>query len=292
MNIGFIGLGRMGSGMAARVLTLGHPLTVYDKVPASVQALVARGARGAASVPEAVSGQDLVITMVTDDGALGDVVHAGGLLERLPKGAVHAAMGTHGVAMIDRVAAAHAEARQGFVAAPVLGRPDMAAAGTLGVVVGGSPEARAACGPVLAVIGNRTFVAGDRPAAASAIKVANNFLLGCAIEAMGEAFALVTRYGVDRQQFQTFFKDSLFASPAYEIYSKIIADESYGRVGVTALIGLKDANLALAAAEAARVPMPSANVWRDRLLGAIAHGDGEKDWAVMAREQDRASGSD
>ncbi len=128
------------------------------------------------------------------------------------------------------------------------------------------------------------------PAAATAIKIANNFVLGCAIEAMGEGFSLVRKYGVVPQVFYDVMTDGLFASSAYKVYGKIIVEESYAKVGQMATLGLKDANLALVAGEAVGVPLPSGNVWRDRLVGAIAHGDGGCDWAVMAREQARASG--
>ena len=117
-----------------------------------------------------------------------------------------------------------------------------------------------------------------------------NFMLGCAIEAMGEAFSLVRRYGVAPSVLYDVMTEGLFAAPAYKIYGKIIVDESYDKVGFTTLLGLKDLGLALAAADQVRVPLPSANVCRDRLLGAVAHGDSARDWAVMAREQARASG--
>jgi 3-hydroxyisobutyrate dehydrogenase-like beta-hydroxyacid dehydrogenase len=227
--------------------------------------------------------------MLTDDAALHEVA-AGGMLATLPPGSIHVAMGTHGVAAIETLDAAHRQGDQTLVAAPVLGRPDLAATGQLGIVAGGPEAAIAVCAPLFAVIGRRTFLAGSAPASASAIKIANNFLLGCAIEAMGEAFALVGTYGVAPTQFYDIITDGLFAAPAYKVYGQIIVDESYDRVGVTARIGLKDANLAIAAGSRSGVPLPSADVWRRRLLGAIEHGDGEKDWAVMAREQRRASG--
>ena len=125
---------------------------------------------------------------------------------------------------------------------------------------------------------------------APAIKLANNLVLLCAIQAMGEAFSLVRKYDVQPQVLYDVMTDALFAAPAYKVYGKIIVDQSYDRVGQMALLGLKDANLALAAGEAVGVPLPSGNVWRDRLVGAVAHGDGDKDWAVMALEQARASG--
>lgn len=291
MKVGFIGLGRMGQAIAGRVLDGGHDLVVYNRTPDKAAALGDAGATIAASMEEACGDRDVVITMLAHDAALDDVTRTdGGILQSLPKGAIHMAMGTHGVDIARALAAAHDEAGQVFVAAPVLGRPDVAAAGQLGIVPAGPADAVARCAPLFEVIGRRTFEAGTDPASAASIKVANNFVLGCAMEAMGEAFALVRKYGVDPAVFYDVMTDGLFAAPAYKIYGDIIAKEDYDRVGITATLGLKDANLALAAGEAAGVPLPSGNVWRDRLVGAIAHGDGERDWAVMALEQARASG--
>ena len=202
------------------------------------------------------------------------------------------AMGTHGVAVIRELAASHADSDQTLVAAHVLGRPDLAAAGELGIVAGGDPDALRRCEPLLQLIGRRMFDAGPRPEGATTVKLANNFVLGCAIETMGEAFSLVRKHGVSPQVLYDVMTDALFAAPAYKVYGAIIRDEDYDQVGFTAELGLKDANLILAAAEEARVPLPSANTYRDRLLGAIAKGDGGRDWAVIAREQGRASGLD
>jgi 3-hydroxyisobutyrate dehydrogenase-like beta-hydroxyacid dehydrogenase len=148
----------------------------------------------------------------------------------------------------------------------------------------------AKCKPAFDAIGRRTFEAGADPEAATAIKITNNFVLGCAIEAMGEGFSLTRKYGVEPAVFYDVMTDGLFNCSAYKVYGKIIVDESYAKVGQMAVLGLKDANLALDAGNLAAVPLPSGNVWRDRLVGAVAHGDGDKDWAVMALEQARASG--
>ena len=156
----------------------------------------------------------------------------------------------------------------------------------------GPDDAVSRCAPLFQLMGRRTFEAGTKQEGAAAIKLSNNFVLGAAIEAMAEAFSLVRKYGVMPQVLFDVMTDALFAAPAYKIYGKIIVDESYDSAGFMTLQGLKDLNLVLAAADQARVPMPSANNVRDRLIGAIAHGDGEKDWAVMAREQNRASGLD
>ena len=148
----------------------------------------------------------------------------------------------------------------------------------------------ARCTELLKVIGRRIFVAGTKPESATAIKLANNAVLGCAMVAMAEGFALVRKYGVQPQVFQDVMTEGLFAAPAYKVYGQKMVDESYDQVGSPIFVGLKDANLIAAAADLARVPMPSHNVYHDRLLGAVAHGDGDRDQAVLAREQARASG--
>ena len=172
----------------------------------------------------------------------------------------------------------------------MLGRPDLAASGQLGVVVAAPEDAVQRCEPLLQVIGRRTFVAGTMPEAATAIKLANNLVLGCAMIAMAEGFSLVRKYGVETQVLYDVMTEGLFSSPAYEGYGKTMVEQTYDRVGSPITVGLKDANLIQAAADLAKVPLPSLNVYRDRLLGAVAHGDGDKDQAVLAREQARACG--
>lgn len=291
MRVGFIGLGRMGQAIARRLLDAGHDLVVYNRTPEKAGELCKAGARLADTVGELCQDREVVITMLADDAAVNSVVSGDhGLLHALPRASIHLAMGTHGVHTIRALAVAHAEAGQILVASPVLGRPDVAAAGQLLIVAAGPTDAIDRCRPLYQVIGRHTFEAGATPESATAIKLANNFVLGCAIEVMGEAFSLVQKFGVSPSLMHEVLSNGIFAAPAYKVYGQIIADEAYDRVGVTALLGLKDANLVLAAADAARVPLPSANVLRDRLLGAIAHGDGERDWAVVALEQARASG--
>jgi 3-hydroxyisobutyrate dehydrogenase-like beta-hydroxyacid dehydrogenase len=281
----------MGSAIATRVLGGGHDLVVYNRTSEKTADLAAAGAAVAPSIAQACAEREVVMTMLADDDALRSVVlDPGGLRDSLAPGAIHVVMGTHGVATVRELAAAHEQAGQILVAAPVLGRPDVAAAGKLGIVTAGPPEAVAFCQPLFEVIGRRTFDAGSAPEGATAVKLANNFLLGCAIEVMGEAYSLARSYEVAPAVLYDVMVDGLFAAPAYNVYGKIIAEEDYDNVGFTTTLGLKDANLILAAADLARVPLPSANAWRDRLIGAIAHGDGERDWAAVALEQARASG--
>jgi 3-hydroxyisobutyrate dehydrogenase-like beta-hydroxyacid dehydrogenase len=281
----------MGSGIAGRVLGGGHDLVVYNRTPGKAAELVAAGAVLAGSVAEACAGREVVITMLADDEALAEVaLGPDGIRDSLPAGSVHMVMGTHGVRVVQELAAAHGDAGQSLVAAHVLGRPDLAASGQLGIVAAGAADAVRSCRPLFAVIGRQTFEAGERPEGSTAIKLANNFALGCAIEAMGEAFSLVRSYGVEPSVLYEVLTEALFAAPAYKVYGQIMVDESYDRVGFTSELALKDANLILAAADQARIPMPSVNLYRDRLLSAIAHGDGERDWAVLAREQARQGG--
>jgi 3-hydroxyisobutyrate dehydrogenase-like beta-hydroxyacid dehydrogenase len=291
VKIGFIGLGRMGRGMARRILAGGHDLVVYDIVAAQVADLVAAGAAEAETIAEVAKDRDIVVTMLVEDATVNDVaLRPGGIRDSLPSGGIHLAMGTYGVAVIRTLAAAHREAGQFLVTAPVLGRPDLAASGQLGIVTAGPDQAVDRCKSALELIGRRLFHAGAEPEAATVVKLANNLVLGCAMIAMAEGFSLIRKYGVDPQVLYDVMTEGLFAAPAYKGYGKTMVDQTYDNVGSPITVGLKDANLIQAAADLARVPLPSFNVYRDRLLGAVAHGDGDRDQAVLAREQARACG--
>jgi 3-hydroxyisobutyrate dehydrogenase-like beta-hydroxyacid dehydrogenase len=291
MKVGFIGVGRMGQAMVRRLLDARHDVGVYNRTAAKAKPLADAGARIVPSIADAAQYGEAVYTMLADDAALEDVVFQnGGLLQSLPKGGIHVCAGTHGIPVIRKIKAAHAEKGQILISAPMLGRPELVSSGAAGIVASGPAEAMARCKPAFDAIGRRTFEAGADPEAAAAIKIANNFVLGCAIEAMGEGFSLVRKYDVTPNVFYEVMTDGLFNCSAYKVYGKIIVDEAYAKVGQMAVLGLKDSNLALLAGELVGVPLPSGNVWRDRLVGAVAHGDGDKDWAVMALEQARASG--
>jgi len=291
MQVGFIGLGRMGQAIARRMLDAGHDLVVYNRTVSKTYELEHAGAKVADNIGEAAVGREVVFTMLTDDRAL-KYVAENGLIAHLPSGSIHVPMGTHSVTALAELEAAHKAAGQTLVATPVLGRPDAAAAGQLGLVAAGPPEAIALLAPIYEVVGRKTFNAGTNPAGAAAVKLANNMVLGCAIQAMAEGFALTRKFDVDPHVFNDVLTDGLFAAPAYKVYGNIIANESYDQVGFTATLGLKDANLVLAAGLTAGVPLPSCNVYRDSLLNAMAHSEADLDWAVMARVQARSCGLD
>ena len=291
MKAGFIGIGRMGQAMARRLLDGGQDVGIYNRTAEKLKPLIERGAKALESISAAAHYGEAVFTMLADDAAVMDVAtKPGGLVESLPKGGIHICAGTHSVACIAALKALHEEAGQVLLATPMLGRPEMVLSGQAGMVLAGAPASLERCRPLFAAIARRTFEGGVDPVAAAAIKIANNFVLGCAIEAMGEGFALTRKYDVTPEVFLDVMTDGLFACSAYKVYGKIIAEQRYQPAGQRAVLGLKDANLALAAGEAVGVPLPSGNVWRDRLVGAVAHGEGEHDWAVMAKDQARASG--
>jgi len=291
VKVVFIGLGRMGQAMARRLLAAGHDLVVWNRTPDRLGELLDLGATMADSIAQAAALGAPVITMLANDDALAQVAQGpGGLIESLPAGGMHIAMGTHRSDTIRSLTAAHAEAGQVLVAAPVLGRPTAVAAGQLGIIAAGPADALALAQPLFDAIGRRTFAAGSDPATASLLKLTNNMVLACAIEVMGEAFSLVEKSGADPEALRDVLTEGLFPGPAYTGYSRAILDRSWDTVGFTATLALKDVDLALATGAATGVPLPSAEVCRERLLRAIADGDAGRDWIVMALAQARASG--
>ncbi len=283
MKVGFIGLGRMGAGMAANLLEAGHDLTVYNRTPGKTRELAARGARTADSVAAASRGE-AVFTMLADDEAVEHVaLGAGGILESLAAGALHVSSSTVSVALSAKLAERHARARQRYVAAPVFGRPEAAAARQLFVTAAGEPAALEAAAPLLAAVGQRTFVVARAPELANLVKLSGNFLICSVIESLGEALALVAKAGVDRHQFVDLLTSTLFNAPLYRTYGALIAGERFEPAGFAAPLGQKDIRLTLAAAEALRVPLPFASVLRDRFLALLARGGENLDWSAISR---------
>ena len=282
-RIGFIGLGNMGTGMAASLLRAGYELTVYNRIPGKAQALVDRGAHLARHVADACGG-DVVITMLADDGAVEGIVFGeGGVVQNLGKSKTHVSLSTISVALSERLSTAHAKAGQRFVAAPVFGRPEAAAAGKLFIVAAGAPDAVSACGLLFRAMGQKTIAIGQVPQTANLVKLSGNFLLASVIEALGEAMALVGKAGIDRRQYLDLLTATLFTAPVYKTYGGLIAEGKFEPAGFAAPLGHKDIRLTLAAAESLRVPMPLASLLHDRLLTLIAWGGEGLDWSAMGR---------
>jgi 3-hydroxyisobutyrate dehydrogenase-like beta-hydroxyacid dehydrogenase len=281
MNIGFVGLGNMGSGMAANLLKAGHQVTAYNRSQEKVDALAERGARPARTVAEA-SGAQVVVTMLANDEAVEAVTFgADGILATLSPGAVHVSCSTVSVALASRLSAAHAAAGQHFVAAPVFGRPEAAEAGRLFVVAAAKQDVLQRVSPIFEAIGQRTFVVSDDPEAASLVKISGNFLIASVIESLGEAMALVGKAGVDKLQYLDVLTSTLFGAPIYQTYGSLVAREEFEPAGFTATLGLKDVGLALAAGQDLQVPLPIASLLRDRFLTLLANGGGQLDWSAI-----------
>jgi len=284
MKISFIGLGNMGLPMARHLLQAGHKLTVYNRTPARADQL--KQFKPVVGDSPAAAGRDaeVLVTMVADDAALEDVMLGPqGALAGLPRGAIHVSMSTISPALSRRLAERHTAAGQTYVAAPVFGRPDAAEAKKLWIVAAGPADALERCRPALEAMGQGVIVAGADPPRANVIKLAGNFLLAAAIEAMGEAFALARKYGVAPIELLDIVNGRLFRSPIYENYGNLIAEERYEPAGFKLKYGLKDIRLALGAADDVAAPMPLASLIRDRYLSAVARGWGDIDWAGLAR---------
>ncbi len=283
MEIGFIGLGGMGEPMARNLLKAGHSLRVYNRTRARAEALASAGATLAES-PAAACFSGTVATMLADDAAVEGLVFGdGGTLNSLSRGGVHISHSTISVSLSRRIAEAHQQHGQFFIAAPVFGRPEAAQAARLVVIAAGAAEAIERCRPALEAIGRKLVVLGSDPPAANTFKLAGNFLIASMLESLGESFALLRKSGVDPAIFLEVMAGTFFQSPIYENYGKIIAGQRYEPAGFKLRLGLKDVRLVLAAAEDASAPMPIASLIRDNLLSGIAQGMGDLDWSAVAR---------
>ena len=286
MKIGFIGLGNMGQGMAARLIAAGHELTLYNRTRTKAEGLV-RGtgarARVAISPHECAEGAEAIVSMLADDAAVDAALFgAGGAFSSLAPGAVHVSMSTISVALSERLQHAHARAGHRYLAAPVFGRPDAAAAGQLAIVVAGEDTALASCRPLFEAMGRATFPFGTDAPKANVVKLSGNFLIANVIQSLGEAMALVRKAGIDPDAFLSLLTSTLFGAPVYQGYGGRIAKGNYqAEAGFAMPLALKDMRLAMEAATAQQVPMPTLAVIWQRILAAEARGYGGLDWSAL-----------
>ncbi|HVI95057.1 MAG TPA: NAD(P)-dependent oxidoreductase [Anaeromyxobacter sp.] len=284
MDTGFVGLGGMGRPMARSLHAAGHGVRAWNRTRARAEELARDGDATVAATPADAARAGVVVTMVADDAALEQVTWGPeGVIAGLPKGGVHVSMSTVGLATIERLARAHAEAGQLLVAAPVFGRPEAAAARQLSVVAAGPDAAVARVRPLLEAMGQRVFALGAEPSHALAVKLAGNFLITAAIEALAEGMAVVAKAGVDRARLLEVLVETLFGAPVYRVYGRILVEERYAPPGFALPLGVKDNRLLLQAGERLAVPLPLASLVRDRMLAALARGYGDLDWSSFAR---------
>jgi 3-hydroxyisobutyrate dehydrogenase-like beta-hydroxyacid dehydrogenase len=284
MKIGFLGLGHMGSGMAANLLRAGHELAVWNRSAQKAQALVAQGAVLAHTPREAASGREAIVSMLADDAALEEVLRGNdGVLEGLPRGALHVSSSTISVAAADRVATLHQDRGLRYLSAPVFGRPEAAAAAKLFVVAAGAKSDYTAASALFPAFSQKVFYIGEKPSSANLVKLCGNFTILGAIETFAEAMTLAQKGGVSKKQFLEVMTGSLFDTPVYRNYGAALAEGRFRPAGFAAPLGLKDMRLVGQSAETLRVPMPVLNVLRDHLLQTIGAEGEDIDWSAIGR---------
>ena len=288
MKIGFIGLGRMGHHVAANLLKAGHSVTVWNRSPDPVAALVAKGAVAAKTPADALQG-DAVFSMLSNDQVMRDVGLAGPLLEKAAKGLIHVNLATISAAFARELAAAHKALGLGYISAPVFGRPEMAEAAQLVLVAGGDAASLQTMQPGVDVIGSRT---GRMEAAekANVCKIAGNVMIAAELESTGEAFALLRKGGVDPALFHDVLSGRLFTGAVFKNYGAMILNRAYEPAGFALSLGLKDVNLARAAAEGLGITMPTAELLKKNYDEAVSWGWQDKDWSAIGEVSAKKAG--
>ena len=289
MKIGCIGLGRMGGHVAENLLKAGHSVTVWNRSQGPVDELVTKGAVAAKAPEDAMQG-DAVFSMLSNDQVMKDVGLAGPLLDKAAKGLVHVNLATISVEFAKDLQAAHTAAGLGYLSAPVFGRPDMAAAGQLVAVVAGDGTSLDKMQPAFAAFTARVVPVGDEAEKANLFKICGNFMIASELEAIGEAFALLRKGGVDPALFHDVLSGRLFTGAVFKAYGLMVLNHQYEPAGFALSLGLKDVNLARSAAAGLGVEMPTAELLKTHYDQAIAWGWQDKDWSAIGEVSAKKAG--
>lgn len=284
MQIGFIGLGNLGTPIAENIFNKRQQLFVYNRTTSKAQPLVEKGAILCPSVKELASTCDIVFSMVSDDPALNHVTKGSeGIAENLKAGAAHVCMSTILPATASQLTQLHKRHSNYYIAAPVMGRPEAARAGKLNFLVAGEKSMVETIKPLLHYGGGAAvWEFGDEPASANVAKLCSNFLIISAIESMAEGIDLARKSGIDATAWMNMLTQSLFAAPLYINYGNILLKEMYQPPGFTLKLGLKDANLIMEQAREVKAKMPIGQFMQQRLNEAVALGFAEHDWTAVA----------
>ncbi|MBE7171698.1 MAG: NAD(P)-dependent oxidoreductase [Williamsia sp.] len=278
-KVGFIGLGNLGTPIAKNLIQAGCYLQVYNRTAAKIEELDADAVTKCSSPAEAAAGVDFIVTVLPDDRVLKEVVTGQtGILQSLPKEAIHISISTILPETAKELALLHQEAGNCYLTSPVFGRPDAAAAKKLWVCISGAAHVKAAAKPLLESTSQGIIDFGEADGAANVVKLAGNFMIQASIEMMAEAYTLAEKYRVERTAIADFFGSTLFNAPIFKSYGKVVAEKNYEQVGFTAQLGYKDAKLALSLSQQSQTPMPFLSVVHSRLLSALAKGRNERDW--------------
>lgn len=280
--VGFIGLGNMGRPMARNLLSAGYRLKVYNRTQDKVRELASLGVIEVPGPCDTLEPGGIVISMVSDDAALQAIVEGqDGLFNSLGPEAIHLSMSTVSPAISRRLAEHHQQLGATYVACPVLGRPEAAASRQLWMCLSGAASAKERVRPLLEAMGQGIHDFGEDPAASNVAKLASNFLILNAIEALAEAFTFARKNGLDRGALGKFLTQTIFDCPVYQNYSTLLLAEHYEKVGFRLAMAMKDLNLVRDTAETSQVPLPTAGVLHERLLSSLARGRGDLDMIAM-----------
>jgi 3-hydroxyisobutyrate dehydrogenase-like beta-hydroxyacid dehydrogenase len=274
--------------MARNLVAAGHTVLVWNRSPGPVAELAAAGAVPA-SIEEAFA-TGTVLSMLADDRAVTERLLDPAVLAAAPPAALHVNMATISTALAERAAREYAERGLRYLAAPVFGRTQAAAEGNLTIVTAGESAVIAQVQPLFDVLGRRTWTVGEMPAHANLVKIFGNYLIACSIEAMAEATTVIEAGGLDPALFIEVLTDNLFTGPVFAGYGAMIGTRRYEPVNFGLPLGFKDVGLALAAGQERNVPLPFGGVLRDAFIEALAHGQGEQDWAAVAETARRRAG--
>jgi 3-hydroxyisobutyrate dehydrogenase-like beta-hydroxyacid dehydrogenase len=292
MKIGFLGLGQMGTLMALRLIGAGHELAVWNRTEGKTKPLLREGAIAAATPAEAELGADAVVTMLFDDAANEEVLFgSNGLLDALEPGSLHIAMSTISVALSERLTAEHRKRGIDFVAAPVFGRPNIAAEGKLWIVAAGAPDAVERARPVFVPLSRGVTAIGTEPPQANAVKLGGNFLISAMIHSLSEAFVFAEGQGIEPAVFFEAVNSALFQSPFYAAYARVMLNPPE-HAGATISLGAKDMRLFREAAASRNTSISLADNLAQIFAEARAVGLADEDWAVgqyrMAKKRGKA----
>ncbi len=281
-KIAFLGLGNLGTPIAESLVQSGFDVTVWNRTLAKAQPLGEKGAVVASSPEQAVSHGGIVISVLADDAAVEEIFSTE-LLSRLGKGGIHISMSTISPACSKRLSHTHAMHEVGYVAAPIFARPEAVVAKVGNIVISGDQVARELVKPILQTFVKGIYDFGDDPGAANVVKLAGNFMIAASLEMMGEAFTMAEKNGISRQSIYEMLTQTLFAAPIFQNYGRIVANHTYEPVAFRLPLGLKDINLTLKTASDSGVPMPIADLVRNRFISAMAKERSDLDWGALAK---------
>lgn len=281
-KIGFVGLGAMGEGMAANLLAAGFAVQVYNRSMDKVAPLVALGATACATPKLAATGAQVVITMLSNDAVL-EAVTLGedGLMAGLSAGSTHISMSSISPDTSRRLAPLHLAQGLQYIAAPVFGRPEMAAAKKLWICASGDIATLQKVRPVLDAMSQGVFEFGEDVGAANVVKLSGNFMTASCIEVLSEVATLAEKNGVPPQDVLHMLTTTIFACPMYQRYSDLVISQNL-EPGFKLSLAFKDMNLLQGVALKSETPMPMLGVIQQRFLTAMAEGRGEQDWTAIS----------